>query len=333
MIEFENPRAFFLLAFIPLLFFLRRIRIFTPITFPLTLSDWNGKSFSWPHRMRRLISVTVRILCTAGFTLAVTAYANPVVHMHEKVYTSRGADILFVVDTSPSMASRDMAGDSRLDAAKKAIETLLQDHGGASIGLVQMGREAAVVVPPTMDREIFMRRLGSLTVGELGDGSAIGTGLSCAAFHLKSSPAPKKSIILITDGENNAGSIHPVTAARFLAQKGISLYVLGIGTKGSVPLEYTDPRTGRMYSGYLESNYDSAQLLKLASSADGVFYEADSLTSLQQAMSSISKNEGVAQTYHIKSTDKFYYRNLILVAAICVMAAWILCRLLLQEIL
>lgn len=333
MVEFENPAAFFLLLLVPMFYFLRYIKIFTGITFPITLGDWNGEFFSFRHNSRRILSFLASAMAVVAFVCLITAYANPVAHNQKKVYTSRGSDIIFVVDTSPSMAAKDIAGMTRLEAAKKAIHALADENHGDCLGIVEMAREAAVVVPPTMDRDIFFTRLDSLIVGEMGDGTAIGMGLSCAAFHLEKSTAPRKAVVLISDGENNAGSINPNTAARFLESKHISLYVLGIGTNGYVPIEYVDPHSGHVYSGYMESEYDSQALSLIAAAANGAFFNIETLTALSNAFASVSKNETVVQSYIVKNYDTEYYTVLLLFSAWAFIIAWFLRRIILQEVL
>ncbi|MBO7638504.1 MAG: VWA domain-containing protein, partial [Treponema sp.] len=266
-------------------------------------------------------------------TCLVISYANPVVHHQDRVYSSRGADILFVLDTSPSMAARDMAGMTRIQAAVQAIKALESENTGDSVGLVEMAKTAAVVVPPTMDREVFFRKLDSIVLGEMGDGTAIGNGLSCAVFHLAASRSPRKSIVLITDGENNSGTIHPFTGSRLAKEKNISLYVLGIGTKGTVPLEYVDPFTGKVYSGFRNSDYDSTVLSQIAGEADGKFYEVATIAELAQALDAVGRNESLVQSYHIKNTDKKYYQVFALIAAALFLFAVFVRCVLLQEVL
>lgn len=333
MFDFENPAAFFLLLLIPILYFLRWAKVFGHISFPIILSNWNGDDYKWNKPLRSFLSVLVHLLTLAGFITSIIAFANPVKHHQEKVYTSRGAEIVFVVDTSPSMAAKDIGGQTRLQAARNAIKILAEENGGNSLGLVEMAKEAAMVVPPTMSRSVFFDKLDALMIGELGDGTAIGNGLSCAVYHLINSSAPKKSIVLITDGENNAGAIHPLTAARLAKEKNITLYVLGIGTKGIVPLEYTDPVTGKVYAGNLDSNYDSANLSKIAFEAAGSFYEIVSMNALSQALSTISKNENVVQSYHIRNQDESFALNFLMLTALLLIIAWVIRRLLLQEVL
>ncbi|MCH5290294.1 MAG: VWA domain-containing protein [Treponema sp.] len=333
MIEFENPAAFFLLLLIPALYFLRAAHIFTRMTFPLVLADWNGSQFEWKNGLRSFFSGFVQVLMICSFVCTIIACAEPVVHHQEKVYSSRGADILFVIDTSPSMAARDIAGTSRIEAAKQAIAVLAQQNSGATVGLVQMAKDAALVVPPTMERSAFFTRLESLIAGELGDGTAIGTGISYAVYHLESSQSPKKSIVLITDGENNAGAIHPLTAAHLAKEKNISLYVLGIGTRGRVSIEYVDPKTGRVYSGDFDSNYDIHKLAQIATEANGKFFTIENMSDLSQALESVSKNESVAQSYHLKNHDAQYYRQFLYLAGLLAILAWIIRSLVLREVL
>lgn len=331
MFEFSNPAAFLLLLLIPLLFILRKFKIFTKITFPAVLSDWEGHSFSWDLKARKLLSNFARGLVGAGFTLIVTAIADPVITHQHKVYTSLGTDIVFVVDTSPSMAARDMNGISRLETAKSTIEKLMAQHEGYRYGIVAVGTEAAVFVPPTGDFACVAERMGELSVGILGNGSAIGDGISTAVCHLAASTAPRKCIILLTDGENNAGEIHPETAAELSHSNGIALYVVGIGTKGSVPIEYTDPATGKLYSGYLDSNFDAGQLKKLAEASEGRYFEAVTAGDLEGSLSLIAKTENTAQNYTYRNESKTYYKQILLAGAILIILSWFIKRIILGE--
>src|SRR5690606_17002202 len=71
--------------------------------------------------------------------------------------------------------------------------------------------------------------------GLIQDGTAIGMGLATAVNRLKESEAKSKVIILLTDGENNAGQVDPLTAAQLAEEFGIRAYTIGVGTKGVAP--------------------------------------------------------------------------------------------------
>ncbi|MBQ9909076.1 MAG: VWA domain-containing protein [Treponema sp.] len=337
MIHFETPQGFFLLASIPIFYILRRLGIFSRIQFPLTISDWGGKTFTYRDSFSRIASFTAHLLAVAGFCALVTALANPVIRHQEKIFTSRGTDILFVLDTSPSMAARDIlltGGQTRrLDAAKIGIKTLVSSENGASWGLVAMASEAACIVPPTDDTELFLKRLDDLDIGEFGEGSAIGIGLATAIYHLSTSAAPKKCIVLITDGENNAGQLHPETAAKLASENKITIYTFGIGTKGTVPIEYTDKKTGKTHSGFYESEFNTSSLEEIAELAGGSYFGIESTAALSDSLSQIAQKEDSMQTFHYRTSDKACYANFLLLSLIFFFAAWLIKRLLLSEIL
>ncbi|WP_288584862.1 VWA domain-containing protein [uncultured Treponema sp.] len=329
---FENPTAFLFLAAIPALFILRQLKIFKKVSFPVVFADWKGKSFVWKGKVSVFFNALSVFLGIAGYISLVCAFADPVIQKQEKIYTSKGADILFVLDTSPSMAARDIANMTRLDAAKQGIRTLVNNNRGAAFGLVAMASEAAAIVPPTVDHELFLRRLDSLVTGGLGEGTALGIGLSSAVYHLIASSAPKKCIVLITDGENNAGSIHPDTAANLAVQNGITVYTFGIGTKGTVPIEYVDPNSGKVHSGYYDSEFDSSSLEEIALAGGGTYFGIESTAAFAEALNSVSRKQNVLQTFHYKSSNRQLYSYFLIFSAIVFFAAWFIRRILLKEI-
>lgn len=331
MPAFENPAAFFLVLLIPLLFILRYAKIFNQISFPAVLSDWEGHSFEWKGKPQKFLSLIASFFFTSGFLISVCALAAPVFSNQEKVYTSLGTDTVFVLDTSPSMSAKDMNGSQRLAAAKNSIYTLSHKNDGSRYGLVALGSNAAVLVPPTSDLNFFSERLSNITSGSFGNGSAIGDGLSTAVCHLVSSSAPKKCIVLLTDGENNAGEIHPETAAQLASDNNITIYVIGIGSKGKVPIEYTDPATGKLYSGYLDSNFNPASLKKIASIAGGRYFEAQSIDELSGILTTVAKTETISQNFTYRTVNRLFYKQFLNIAILLFVLAWFIRRIVLKE--
>ena len=333
MLEFQNPAAFFLFLLIPLLFLLRFLKIFRQVTFKAVLSDWNGKAFVWNGKFRRLLSVLAKVIIFAGFAGTIVALADPVITRQEKVYTSLGTDIVFVIDTSPSMAAKDVGGITRLDSAKNTIRSVAAEYDGCRFGMVVLGNEASVFVPPTADVNLFTGRLDDVKVGILGNGSAIGDGLSTAVCHLVSSSAQKRTIILLTDGENNAGQIHPETAAALAAENDIPVYVIGIGTKGTVPIEYVDPLTGKVYSGYLDSNFNSASLRRIAAITGGRYFEVTTAQEFLRTFETVVKTESVVQNYTFRTVSQSCFKKILLWAIILLCAGWFIKTIILREML
>ena len=331
MLNFLNPMAFLFLLPLPVLFVLRKIRLFEKPSVPVILADWKGRSFAFSGKLFKFAFFLKHFMLFAGYVFVVIAFSDTVIHHEQRVYVSRGNDVVFVLDISPSMAAKDMDGLTRFQAACKVIQYILEQNSGSSFGLVGMASDAVLAVPPTTDRTTFLERMNALTIGALGEGSAIGTGLGMAVFHLSTSSAPEKCIILLTDGENNAGSIHPETAAEIAVEYKIKLYTVGIGTKGNVPLEYTDPVTGKVSSGFLDSKFDSAPLQKLALLTGGRYFSGETVNELSSALNSINVHEQVDQSYQLKTIDECLYDRLLIISAFCFVFAWLLSQLILKE--
>ena len=333
MINLQNiPALLFILA-LPLLYLLRKAGILKINSLPAVLRDWEGEGFEWKHKSNKILSFIAKIFYVLAYIALCISLADPVKVKKEKIYNSTGTELIFVLDTSPSMAAKDMEGLTRLDSAKDAITSIMETEEGFGFGLVEVGSEAALAIPPTVNHQYFYSRLEKITAGNMGDGSAIGDGLSTAVYHLTASSAEKKCIILLTDGENNAGKIHPETAARLAAEYNIKLYVVGIGTKGTIPIEYTDPKTGKTKSGYLESNYNSSALRKIAMTGGGRYFEVRTLEELKFSLDSVASQEAGNQTFTYRNSERPLYKYFTLSAILLFLAAVFIRLILLKGIL
>ncbi|MDR0540427.1 MAG: VWA domain-containing protein [Spirochaetaceae bacterium] len=233
----------------------------------------------------------------AGVFALFIAASGPHLISRQVVYLDRGADILFVLDCSPSMAALDMAGKSRFETACSLIADFAHERPADSIGLVGVGNDAALLIPPVSNRDALLKRLENIRLGELGDGTALGMGLAMAALHLSASRAAVKAVVLLTDGENNAGAVHPETAAAALREtvsagaSGASFFVFAIGSFGEVPVDYVDPKTGVRRSGSFQSRYDEASLIRIAEAGGGLFMSAPAPDALKSAFSSLNEKQ------------------------------------------
>jgi len=289
-IGFERP-LFIAAAFIsiPLLLFVSRY--FKPLfALDIPLEPPGGIAFKPPVNLKFLMKL-LHALEMTGIFLLFAAAAGPHFVFTEMVWLNRGADIIFVMDISPSMAGMDMGGRTRFEAARSLLIDFADRRQQDAIGFIALGQDAALLVPLTTDREVLFSRLNSLEIGELGDGTALGTGLALAAFHISKSEAPRRAVVLITDGENNAGTIHPESAAAMLGEMGVSLWVVGVGSTGEVPVNYVDPITKMRRTGTFESRYDTENLKSIADKAQGQWVYAPQAEALSAAFSQLDQRE------------------------------------------
>ena len=289
-IGFERP-LFVLAAIIaiPGIFFIARY--FRPLfSLYLALGPPGGISFKSPVNLKFLTRFLNALELTGVFFLFIAA-AGPHFVYTEMIWLNRGADILFVMDVSPSMSGMDMDGRNRFDTAQALLRDFADKRPQDAIGLIAFGEDAAIMTPLTTDRASLLGRMDTLAIGEMGDGTAIGTGLALAGLHINNSRAPRRAVVLITDGENNAGSIHPETAAAMLGHMGVSLWVIGIGSSGMIPFSYVDPATNMLRTGTFESHYDPENLRRIADSAHGFWIHAPTAESFAAAFSRLDQGE------------------------------------------
>ena len=317
--SFERPLiAAAVLVVIPLSVFLVR-KLGSPFTASVPLGPPGGISFKAPFNLGGIVKA-LRILEYCGVVLLLISAAGPLIKISETVWLNRGADILFVPDVSPSMAALDMGGTSRFNIARELLKNFAEHRPSDSIGLAAVGYDAALLIPPTTDRALLNSRLERLRIGEMGDGTALGMGLALAAYHLEKSTAPRRAVVLISDGENNAGEIHPETAAAMLKDGGISLWVIGIGSGGEVPIDYIDPFTRIRRTGLFDSRYDTEALRKISFSGGGTWISAPSADALAAAFARLDDQEMIVR--RSGTVTRFYPCYLpFMIAAVSLLAA------------
>jgi Ca-activated chloride channel family protein len=166
-----------------------------------------------------------------GIVLARPQTARP-----DEDFDVEGIDIVITLDLSGSMAETDLL-PNRLVAAKNVIRNFVQRRRTDRIGLVVFARDAYAYVPLTLDHGALLRMLGELELNLIdGKGTAIGNGLGVALARLRRSDTRSKVIILLTDGDNNAGNITPIKAASMAQQMGVKIYTILAGDNDSSDL-------------------------------------------------------------------------------------------------
>jgi Ca-activated chloride channel family protein len=207
-----------------------------------------------------------------------------------------------------------MAGTSRYNIARSLLINFAERRPSDGIGLVAVGNDAALLLPPTTDHKLLASRLEELQLGEMGEGTALGMGLAVAAYHLGRSTAPRRAAVLISDGENNAGAIHPETAAAMFKDTGISLWVIGVGSGGEVPIDYIDPFTRMRRSGLFDSRYDTEALRRISSAGGGSWISAPSADTLTAAFAHIDDQELVVRRSAMVTRSRPFHQPVLIIA-------------------
>lgn len=295
MWRLDFPQVLLLLVIVPLLVYLLYYRKARGGKISFNFSIWNSGRFASTATPRRVLLIITRVMFWIGFAILVVAMAAPVVIEKQRKYLSRGLDLMVVLDVSPSMSAQDVGRITRFDAAREVVRDFISGRENDAIGLVIFGAEAALQVPPTFDYAFLGRALDSVEVMALGDGTAIGTGIAVAALHLKDSGADEKLIILITDGDNNAGDIDPDRAAEVAAAMRIRIYTIGIGTEGETTIQFTDPDSGKEMRGVYQGKLNEDLLKRIADVTGGRYFHSGTLGILNTIFQEIDSLESKVQ--------------------------------------
>jgi len=287
----DTPNAFFI--FIPLLLSLVFL-VFCGSKRKLSLQwsslkDWSALSNSF----RVLLSRTPVILQYIAISLVIFALARPQTSNTSKVRSLNGIDIMVVLDISFSMMVEDMNPGNRLSAAKQVISRFIEGLHSDRVGLILFSGESYTKTPLTLDYILLQEELKKVeTSADIQQGTAIGVALANAVSRLRHSSS--RVIILLTDGENNAGNISPGTAISLARQYNIKMYSIGIGTEktGRIPVKERDI-LGRERTIYItiHSRINKELLSEISDKTNGKFYLAKSLKNLEEIFTEIGKIE------------------------------------------
>lgn len=240
---------------------------------------------SWKSYLRHIVFV----LEMAALSLFIIALARPQSSTKKQNVNIEGIDIVLAMDISSSMLAADLKPD-RLEASKAVASDFVIGRPGDRMGLIVFSGETFTQVPLTTDHGMMLNMLKDMKCGMLEDGTAIGDGLASAVSRLKDSEAISKVVILLTDGDNNAGSIDPSTAAEMAKLFGIRVYTIGAGTRGTAPYPVQTPFGGIKYQ-QVEVNINEPLLQQIANETGGKYFRAESKEKLQQIYDEIDKME------------------------------------------
>lgn len=279
-----------------------------------SVADLNNLPVTLAQRLRRGFP----FFYVLGLCLIIAGLARPQSGRSESRIVGEGIAIEIVLDISGSMEALDfqLAGQdvSRLAAVKHVIqefvlgsrETGLSGRGDDLIGLVAFGGFADSKCPLTLDHGALVDILQGLEIPkpvrdhqgrvinaqslqeELA--TAIGDGVAVAVDRLRGAKAKSKVLVLLTDGDSNAGVVDPRDAARIAAESGIRLYTIGIGRNGVVPIPQEDEFGNRVLVP-AQFRIDEELLRDMAKSGGGRYFHAADSEGLTQVYAEIDKLE------------------------------------------
>ncbi len=335
---FEYPAALFLLLLVPALVYLRHFRGRRGGALYFAYEVWASDDAPFHPGFHpgvtwgRVAYVVSAVLFWAGFGLLCVSAAGPATVEQERVFLSRGTDIVFVLDESPSMSAQDFEPTNRFEAAKDVIRSFVAGRSNDHIGLVGFGSDTLLRIPPTLDYDSLLEVLGPLSVMELGEGTAIGMGISVAALHLSAGKSPNRVIVLLTDGENNAGEIQPQTAAEIARQLDIRIYCIGIGEEGETTLSFIDPTTGRETTGTYIGRFDEELLRTIAAASGGTYFHAASPGTLRTIFREIDALESTEKRVRIYTRREQRFGLFLMIALALIGCDFMLRHLVVREV-
>ncbi|MBM4319721.1 MAG: VWA domain-containing protein [Deltaproteobacteria bacterium] len=236
-----------------------------------------------------------------ALALGLVALARPQLLDPEEVLVE-GFDIALALDMSGSMQSVDQQEQeilllqsrrqeppSRFDIARGVLQRFVESRVSDRIGLVVFGEHAYTQFPLTLDYSTMLQILDRLELGDIsGDSTVIGNALGKSLNFLRESEAKTKLVILITDGENNAGNIAPMQAATFADTLGVKVFTILVGSNdlARVPTA-RDFFTGRVVYKKVRHATDPELLQKMAERTGGQFYRAEDRQALEHTFADI----------------------------------------------
>ena len=307
---FAQPLWLLLLLLLPLLIFqyrrntqLRHVTLqVSRLTAMKGVKTWVVYARNWIQYLRWIV-----------IALIILAMARPQKLWHEETIEAEAIDIMMVMDVSPSMLSKDFRPD-RLTVAKEVATSFVGRRPHDQLGLVVFSGGAFTQCPLTNDRRILQAFINNLQVGRLPDGTAIGMGLATAVRHLDKSESKSKIVLLITDGENNAGDLGPLTAAAAAKALGVRVYTFGIGSDGLVQSPTYQNANGSFAFAARQMTFDTRLLEEMASMTNGKFYRARTAADLEEIyneVENLEKTKVVTKTVRRTSEMFFWFLNVV----------------------
>jgi Ca-activated chloride channel family protein len=290
-VEYANPWLLWLLLLLPFLALLRSARGNAPAV--LFSSVETLRTLGKPRRSRAGAWFLGLFLCSLG--VFILGLARPRLATVSSRIEASGIDIMLALDVSRSMLAEDIVigreQGNRIEAVKKLTAEFIAGRPNDRIGITAFAGRPYLVSPLTLDHDWLARNLERLRIGLVEDGTAIGLAIASSANRLKDrKDAKTRIVVLLTDGDNNAGKIAPIAAAEAAHTLGIKIYTVGVGSEGmaSIPVPLPDGRT--VYQ-QIPVQVDEPSLREIAKIGEGQYFRATDARSLQRIFEQIDQLE------------------------------------------
>lgn len=297
MFDFQYPWMFLTLTVIPFMAWFFMVRRRPSVVIPTVAPA---------RRIARKRRLTLPEICVLlALLLLSVALARPRRALGSEVIRAQGLDIVVAIDLSGSMQAidrpRDMNNDrfisalnsgkmpNRLAVAKQEIRRFIESRPNDRIGLIGFADLAYSFVPPTLDHALLLERLDSLELGEIGEQTGIASPIGTAVARLKNSTAPRRIMLLFTDGANTArNQLTPQRAAELAKQFNVIIHTVGIGGNDAFAIV---PTVAGARLVPMEGSYDSELLHQLAKITGGTAFHAADKAGMEQVMKEINALE------------------------------------------
>lgn len=291
-ITFENPLLLLLLLAIPVLAFLRGQSGGSPTVVFSSTEQLRSLGKTVMSRAGNFLTG----LLFLGLALLIIALARPRRGKTLSHVEASGIDIMLVLDVSKSMLAEDFSiGNqraNRLSVVKKVTESFIAERPNDRVGIIAFAGRPYLVSPLTLDHDWLLKNMERVQIGIVEDGTAIGSAIASAANRLRGDKTAKsRVVILLTDGDNNAGKVSPATAAEAARAIGVKIYTIGAGTDGDAPFPAGRDFFGQPAYQMVHFPIDVASLKQIADIGNGQFYRATDTQSLEGIYAQIDKLE------------------------------------------
>ena len=308
---FANPKYLLLLILVPIIIYYLVIiskQLQATLKFPST--DVLKENKTNIAKIRPILYV-LRLL---AIILIIISLARPQTkETSSRIKTTRGIDIVMVIDISSSMLAKDLK-PNRLSALKNVASNFVDNRPNDRIGLVVYAAESYTKTPVTSDKNIIKQVLSEISYDPiLEDGTAIGMGLSTAVNRLKDSEAKSKVIILLTDGVNNSGFIDPRIAAELAAEYEIKTYTIGLGSNGRALAPVSILPNGEFQFSLTNVEIDEDLLRNISDRTSGRYFMATDnleLANIYEEINKLEKTE-INETVYTNYNEKYRLYSII----------------------